>query len=117
MDLGWIRRAGSPRWELRGSDGALVTLADEAGRLLAPAAPGWPPWTGVPAVVCALDGGPLDGLWQYLDLPAGEEPPAELMLELTGGRPPAAYVLSAQACGHGRACPFPYRYLPPPRSG
>jgi hypothetical protein len=120
MDLGWIRNGRShrsQRWELRDSGGGLVALADVDGRPLTPAAPGWPPWTGVPVVVCALAGGPLDGLWQYLDLPPGDGPPAELLLDPGGGRPPASYVLFAQVCGHGRACPFPYRYLPPPPNG
>jgi hypothetical protein len=113
MDLGWIRTGGSRRWELRDSGGGLVALADAAGQLLVPAAPGWPPWTGVPVVVCALDGGPLDGLWQYLDLPPADGPPAELVLDPGGSRPPVLYELAGQACGHGRACPYPYHYAPP----
>lgn len=130
----WTHPPGG-RWELRDTAGELVGhFSDEyvarVGRGLLNvqvARRGWPgvPWAR-PALAAVLTGGPQDGRWDYLD---EDEPPAEivvtwqgadLMLAPAGDGPadgpyelrPERYVLARQVCGHGRVCPYIYRWVP-----
>lgn len=121
---------GEQRWELRGPDGeptGYVTLefVRRAGTALLEAAlarRGWPRLT--PRLAwweCVLIGGPAHGRHVYLDPASNAIPPPALYaapeVELPVGPgiplqtvipPPVAYRRGAQACGHGRACPYPY---------
>jgi hypothetical protein len=122
-------------WELRGCDGdrvhGVITLD-----FLARGGPematrvcnrnGWPPLRpGRPWIECMLYGGPLDGQHEYLDPERHDTLPQMLtfagpVLACAGAMDPravfhpdmapAVYRLGGQVCGHGRACPYPYRY-------
>jgi hypothetical protein len=75
---------------------------------------------------CVLIGGPFAGRHEYLDPRSCRRPPDQLLLAqeppipvplageeipvMTEAVPPAVYRRAPQACGHGRACPWPYRW-------
>jgi hypothetical protein len=134
VDKGWVLNAGRGRWELLGSDGEtihgtvsveMVQRADMAYVNRAAIHRGWPPLVpGSPWWCCVLVGGPLDGLYEFLDPGLYDDAPAELtfagqtLVSAQAGAaagfdplwPPAVYRLALQACGHGRTCAYPYRY-------
>lgn len=76
---------------------------------------GRPPLPAVPDLMCILERGPQDG--RHVFLPFG--PPESLSFarpEQVAGRrvPPSGwdrYELTGQPCGHGRTCPYEYRWV------
>jgi len=122
------------RWELLGADGetihGLITveMLERCGVVTANRAAirqGWPPLApDTPWITCTLTGGPLDGLWEYLDPGLFDGPPDELTftgytlisavagaaatIEDMPGMAVSVYRVRRQLCRHGNLCPYPY---------